>query len=203
MNKIRPLLQPPAGGVSFAQDLFFPAIVAVITGSLFWIFPFRVALYFAVFIGCFGLRYPFSMRAIASHPWIQALANFRGVGILLGTLLFFTITAHSNPAIAQIFNEAEKQTTSIFGQYLSNDIIPFLFGSIRVVIWVSAVGFVFFAIYQAQRGEQWQPLAQNAFIIVTAVVLVEGLSSLFFGGGTGGTGDTGDTDSTPADGDNG
>ena len=51
----------------------------------------------------------------------------------------------------------------------------------RVVVWVSAVGFIFFAVYQAQRGEQWQPLVQNAFIVVAAVVVVEGMSRLFFG----------------------
>jgi hypothetical protein len=75
--------------------------------------------------------------------------------------------------------------TATFGEYLDTAIVVFLFGLIRVVIWVSGVGFVFFAIYQAQRGEQWQPLAQNAFIIVAAVVLVEALSNMFFGGGSG------------------
>ncbi|WNZ44139.1 hypothetical protein Q2T42_20115 [Leptolyngbya boryana CZ1] len=62
-----------------------------------------------------------------------------------------------------------------------------MFGLLRVVVWVSAVGFILFAVYQAQRGEQWQPLMQNAFIVIAAVVVVEGLSSLFFGGSTGAT----------------
>lgn len=113
--------------------------------------------------------------------------GFKAIGIGLGTLVFFAIAFHSNPVHAQLFNQAEQQTTSIFGQYLGNNIIPFMFGLLRVVVWVSAVGFILFAVYQAQRGEQWQPLMQNAFIVIAAVVVVEGLSSLFFGGGTGAT----------------
>ncbi|MEO0376016.1 MAG: hypothetical protein AAF329_15630, partial [Cyanobacteria bacterium P01_A01_bin.17] len=75
----------------------------------------------------------------------------------------------------------EDQAQTLFGEYLDSGIIAFIFGVLRIVIWVSAVGFVFFAVYQAQRGEQWQPLLQNAFIIIAAVVIVEGLSRLFFG----------------------
>ncbi|MBN8563517.1 MAG: hypothetical protein J0L70_23545 [Leptolyngbya sp. UWPOB_LEPTO1] len=118
---------------------------------------------------------------------IKRLPSFTAFGVLLGTLVFFAIAFHSNPVHAQLFNQAEQQTTSIFGQYLGNNIIPFMFGLLRVVVWVSAVGFILFAVYQAQRGEQWQPLMQNAFIVIAAVVVVEGLSSLFFGGGTGAT----------------
>ncbi|PSB23143.1 hypothetical protein C7B76_01050 [filamentous cyanobacterium CCP2] len=123
---------------------------------------------------------------LTSHPWFQRMGGYRTLGLLLGTFLFLAITTNANPAIAQIFDTAEDEVDTIFGEYLDSEIITFLFGLIRVVIWVSAVGFVFFAIYQAQRGEQWQPLAQNAFIIVAAVVLVEGLSALFFGDGAGG-----------------
>jgi hypothetical protein len=104
---------------------------------------------------------------------------------IAGTLLFTAIAFHSDLAHAQLFNQAEQQTTSIFGQYLGNNIIPFMFGLMRVIVWVSAVGFILFAVYQAQRGEQWQPLMQNAFIVIAAVVVVEGLSALFFGGSTG------------------
>jgi hypothetical protein len=104
---------------------------------------------------------------------------------IAGTFLFAAIAFHSDIAHAQLFNQAEQQTTSIFGQYLGNNIIPFMFGLMRVIVWVSAVGFILFAVYQAQRGEQWQPLMQNAFIVIAAVVVVEGLSALFFGGSTG------------------
>lgn len=113
--------------------------------------------------------------------------QFRGwkeAGILMGTLLFVAIVVHADTAMAQLFNSAEQQATSIFGQYIDSGIITFLFGLLRIVVWVSAVGFVLFAVYQAQRGEQWQPLMQNAFIVVAAVILVEALSALFFGGGT-------------------
>lgn len=118
---------------------------------------------------------------------LRRLSNPRILGIGLGTLLFIAITLNSNPVDAQLFNQAEQQTNSIFGEYLGENIIAFLFGLLRVVVWVSAVGFILFAVYQAQRGEQWQPLMQNAFIVIAAVVVVEGLSTLFFGGGTGST----------------
>jgi hypothetical protein len=97
-------------------------------------------------------------------------------------LLFLSITLQGNPAMAQLFDQAETEVNNTFGQYLDGDIITFLFSLLRVVVWISAVGFVFFAVYQAQRGEQWQPLVQNAFIVIAAVVVVEGLSALFFGG---------------------
>ncbi len=125
-------------------------------------------------------------RSLRNHQ-IRQFRDFTSLGIALGTFVFCAIAFHSNPVHAQLFNQAEQQTTSIFGQYLGNNIIPFMFGLLRVVVWVSAVGFILFAVYQAQRGEQWQPLMQNAFIVIAAVVVVEGLSSLFFGGGTGAT----------------
>ncbi len=106
--------------------------------------------------------------------------------MLGGTLVFCLIALHGDPAHAQLFGRAEEETNSIFGEYLDATIIQFLFGLLRVVVWISAVGFVLFAVYQAQRGEQWQPLMQNAFIVIAAVVVVEGLSALFFGGGGGG-----------------
>lgn len=116
-----------------------------------------------------------------SSPIFLGISGWRLLGIGLGTLLFVSIVSHGHPASAQLFDTAESEAESIFGQYLDDDIIAFLFGVLRIVIWVAAVGFVFFAIYQAQRGEQWQPLLQNAFIVIAAVVVVEGLSSLFFG----------------------
>jgi hypothetical protein len=172
-------------GVISSQASYLAAIATLFASSLFLILPFQVAFYSSVFLGIFGLRYPWVVRAIALHPRLRAIANFRSVGSFIGILLFLSITIHANPAFAQIFDQAEDQVTTIFGEYLDTAIVVFLFGLIRVVIWVSGVGFVFFAIYQAQRGEQWQPLAQNAFIIVAAVVLVEALSNMFFGGGSG------------------
>ncbi|MBE9138029.1 hypothetical protein IQ254_12655 [Nodosilinea sp. LEGE 07088] len=127
-------------------------------------------------------------RQILSRPGNQlAHIKYRGIsgwtllGLVTGILLFISITTHANPAMAQLFDTVEGQAQNIFGQYLDGDIISFMFGLLRLVVWVSAVGFVFFAVYQAQRGEQWQPLLQNAFIIIAAVVIVEGLSRLFFG----------------------
>jgi len=96
-------------------------------------------------------------------------------------MLFIGITAQANPAMAQLFDTVESQAEALFGEYLDGEIIAFIFGLLRIVVWVSAVGFVFFAVYQAQRGEQWQPLLQNAFIIIAAVVIVEGLGQMFFG----------------------
>lgn len=115
------------------------------------------------------------------HPQLKRLHGWRLFGIVAGALLFISITSHANPAMAQLFDTVEDQAQTLFGEYLDSGIIAFIFGVLRIVIWVSAVGFVFFAVYQAQRGEQWQPLLQNAFIIIAAVVIVEGLSRLFFG----------------------
>jgi hypothetical protein len=185
MNKPRPWLQPSMRGVISSQASYLTAIATLLISSLFLILPFQAAFSFSVLLGILGLRYPWVVRAIALHPRLSAVANFRNIGVFIGILLFLSITIHANPAFAQIFDQAEDQVTTIFGDYLDSTIVTFLFGLIRVVIWVSGVGFVFFAIYQAQRGEQWQPLAQNAFIIVAAVVLVEALSTMFFGGGSG------------------
>lgn len=185
MNKLKLRFMPPTGGADLSQAFCFASIAALFASSLFLILPFQVAFSFSVFFGIFGLRYSWIVRMIAFHPRLRAIANFRSIGTFIGILLFLSITIHANPAFAQIFDQAEDQVTAIFGEYLDTAIVVFLFGLIRVVIWVSGVGFVFFAIYQAQRGEQWQPLAQNAFIIVAAVVLVEALSNMFFGGGSG------------------
>jgi hypothetical protein len=114
----------------------------------------------------------------------QPVRDWKLLGVIIGVLVFLGMIATADPAMAQLFNTAEKQASSIFGQYIDNGIITFLFGMLRIVVWVTAVGFILFAVYQAQRGEQWQPLMQNAFITVAAVVAVEGLSALFFGGGT-------------------
>ena len=107
--------------------------------------------------------------------------KWRILGVIAGVLLFIGITSQADPASAQLFDTVESEAESIFGEYLEGGIIGFMFGLLRIVVWVSAVGFIFFAVYQAQRGEQWQPLLQNAFIIVAAIVIVEGLSRLFFG----------------------
>jgi hypothetical protein len=116
-----------------------------------------------------------------AHFKFRGFSRWTLLGVVAGILLFTGITSYANPAMAQLFDTVEGQAQNIFGQYLDGDIITFMFGILRLVIWVSAVGFVFFAVYQAQRGEQWQPLLQNAFIIIAAVVIVEGLSRLFFG----------------------
>ena len=116
-----------------------------------------------------------------AHFKFRGFSGWSLLGVATGILLFISITSHANPAMAQLFDTVEGQAQTIFGQYLDGDIITFMFGILRLVVWVSAVGFVFFAVYQAQRGEQWQPLLQNAFIIIAAVVIVEGLSRLFFG----------------------
>lgn len=120
-------------------------------------------------------------RSLTRHPLFLRSGGWKTIGVAVGVLLFVLITGHAEPASAQLFNSAEQQAQTIFGEYLDDGIVGFLFGMLRIVVWVSAAGFVFFAIYQAQRGEQWQPLLQNAFIIIAAVVVVEGLSRLFFG----------------------
>ena len=113
---------------------------------------------------------------------IPRFLSWKTVGICLGVLLFFSITTHADPASAQLFKTAETQVKTIFGSNIDQSIISFMFGVLRIVIWVTSVGFILFAVYQAQRGEQWQPLMQNAFIVVAAVVVVEGMSKVFFGG---------------------
>ncbi|NJN00073.1 MAG: hypothetical protein HC800_25655 [Phormidesmis sp. RL_2_1] len=115
----------------------------------------------------------------------QRVGRWQTIGVVLSVLLFFGIISHAEPASAQLFKTVESQVETIFGNNIDASIIAFMFGVLRIVIWVTAVGFIFFAVYQAQRGEQWQPLMQNAFIVIAAVVIVEGMSKLFFGGGTG------------------
>jgi hypothetical protein len=115
------------------------------------------------------------------------LFSWKIVGVFLGVLLFCGILIHADSASAQLFKTVESQVKTIFGTNIDQSIIGFMFGVLRIVIWVTSVGFILFAVYQAQRGEQWQPLMQNAFIVVAAVVVVEGMSKLFFGGGAGGT----------------
>ncbi|MEL7353912.1 MAG: hypothetical protein AAFN38_20990 [Cyanobacteria bacterium J06560_5] len=119
---------------------------------------------------------------MSSHPSISRFFSWKLLGICLGVLLFCGITTHSDPASAQLFDTVESQVQTIFGDNIDETIISFMFGVLRIVIWVTSVGFILFAVYQAQRGEQWQPLMQNAFIVVAAVVVVEGMSQLFFGG---------------------
>jgi hypothetical protein len=145
-----------------------------------------VLIYFACLLSILVWRFPNTINYFITHPWFQRIGKMRTVAILGGTLVFATIALHGDPAHAQLFKNAEQQTNGIFGSYIDPSIVKFMFGLLRVVVWISAVGFVLFAVYQAQRGEQWQPLMQNAFIVIAAVVVVEGLSSLFFGGAAGG-----------------
>jgi hypothetical protein len=143
-------------------------------------------LYLSCIASLVCLRFPKVAAALTVHPWVQRLGGMQTVGVLVGTLVFCAVALHSDTAQAQLFKNAEQQTNTIFGSYIDPSIVKFMFGLLRVVVWISAVGFVLFAVYQAQRGEQWQPLMQNAFIVIAAVVVVEGLSSMFFGGGAGG-----------------
>lgn len=132
----------------------------------------------------------FSVQYLSARHSPHLRANrWKILGVVFGALLFFGIISHSDPASAQLFKTVESQVKTIFGTNIDASIITFMFGVLRIVIWITAVGFILFAVYQAQRGEQWQPLMQNAFIVIAAVVIVEGMSKLFFGGGTGtGTG---------------
>jgi hypothetical protein len=180
MNHSASLRRVPFDGGQSASKL---ALAFCCISTIFIAVQSPPLLYLASAVLLLTLRFP----QILFHPWIQRLGGMRTIGIIGGTLVFAAIALHGDPAHAQLFNKAEQQTNSIFGQYLDASIVKFMFGLLRVVVWISAVGFVLFAVYQAQRGEQWQPLMQNAFIVIAAVVVVEGLSSLFFGGGTGGT----------------
>lgn len=120
-----------------------------------------------------------SLPSLTKHRWFWAMGGWKTVGIVAGVFLFIVITTAADPALA-IFDKAEQQASSIFGQYIDGKIISFLFGLLRIIVWITSVGFILFAIYQAQRGEQWLPLMQNAFIVIAAIVVVEGLSTLFF-----------------------
>lgn len=120
------------------------------------------------------------------YPWLSRFSGWKMLGVCIGVLLFCSITTHADPASAQLFKTVESQVKTIFGTNIDQTIISFMFGVLRIVIWVTSVGFILFAVYQAQRGEQWQPLMQNAFIVVAAVVVVEGMSKVFFGAAAGG-----------------
>ena len=154
----------PLGLVVLLIALHFP--------FLLWLFVAAISLH---------LSCPRVMPTLFTHRWVKRIGGWKAIGVLMGALLFIGITCQADPVLAQLFDSAETEAQSTFGQYLDEGIIQFLFSLLRIVVWVSAVGFIFFAVYQAQRGEQWQPLVQNAFIIIAAVVVVEGLSALFFG----------------------
>lgn len=163
---------------------FMPFIACLSLTALLVITHFPVSIWFMVALAALVIRFFEWVPLLTSHPWFRRCGGWRMVGALVAALFFAGITLSSEPASAQLFNSAEQQANTIFGPYINSDIITFLFGLLRIIVWVTAVGFVLFAVYQAQRGEQWQPLMQNAFIVVAAVVVVEGLSAMFFGGTT-------------------
>ena len=169
--------------------LSLPSRLAPGSGMAAWLALGLVALLFA--LQCPGLtglvvllvavasRFSTSLMRLTQSPLFLAMGGWKTIGILAGVLLFAGITVGADPAFA-IFDKAEQQASSIFGQYVDSKIITFLFGLLRIVVWITSVGFILFAVYQAQRGEQWQPLMQNAFIVIAAIVVVEGLSAMFF-----------------------
>jgi hypothetical protein len=183
MNHAAPLRRVGFVGARVPSML---AWACCLISTIFLVVQSPLLLYLSCVLVLVGLRFPHVAAYLMVHPWVQRMGGIRTIGILGGTLVFCAIALHGDPAHAQLFNKAEQQTNSIFGSYIDANIVKFMFGLLRVVVWISAVGFVLFAVYQAQRGEQWQPLMQNAFIVIAAVVVVEGLSSLFFGGGAGG-----------------
>jgi hypothetical protein len=158
---------------SYAE--FLPWIASGLVALLFAL-EFPHLLWLMTVLGLWAIRVS---PLLTHHPLFGALGGWRAIGVVAGVLLFVGISAGADPALA-IFDKAEEQATSIFGEYVDSKIITFLFGLLRIVVWITAVGFILFAVYQAQRGEQWQPLMQNAFIVIAAVVVVEGLSAMFF-----------------------
>jgi hypothetical protein len=102
-------------------------------------------LYLSCLVALACLRFPQVAAYCTVHPWVQRLGGMRTIGILGGTLVFCTIALHGNPAHAQLFKNAEQQTNSIFGSYIDPSIVKFMFGLLRVVVWISAIGFVLFA----------------------------------------------------------
>ena len=161
-----------------------PFLSCLVLTALMVITHFPISIWFIVAFAAIVIRFFAWVPILTAHPWFRRFGGWRMLGAIAGAFFFAGITLHADPATAQLFNSAEQQATSIFGAYIDSSIITFLFGLLRIVVWISAVGFVLFAVYQAQRGEQWQPLMQNAFIVVAAVVVVEGLSAMFFGSST-------------------
>jgi hypothetical protein len=177
---------PRRAGIVCARSPSLPGWVYLTAATLVLVLQSPLLLYLGLTVAAFCLQFPQCASGLELNPWVQRLGGIKSLGAIAGALLFLSITLHGDTAHAQLFNQAEQQTNTIFGQYIDAKIVTFLFGLLRVVVWISAVGFVLFAVYQAQRGEQWQPLMQNAFIVIAAIVVVEGLSSLFFGGGKAG-----------------
>ena len=163
---------------------FIPFVTCLGLTTLLVTTHFPVSIGFMIALAALVIRFFEWIPILTSHPWFRRCGGWRMFGAIVSAVLFAGIVLSSDPASAQLFNSAEQQANTIFGQYIDGGIITFLFGLLRIVVWVTAVGFILFAVYQAQRGEQWQPLMQNAFIVVAAVVVVEGLSGLFFGGGS-------------------
>ena len=169
LGRSHPLLSIPPSIFSVLGLALVTLLILLNFPGAFWLAPGSLVLVF--------LRFP----SVMAHPWFHRLGGFKTVGVLTGSLVFLSIVTSADPALAQLFEQAESEVQNTFGTYIDGSVITFLFSLIRVVIWIAAVGFVFFAVYQAQRGEQWQPLAQNAFIVIAAIVVVEALGSLFFG----------------------
>ncbi len=173
ITSFAPLRSRAVGLVEWLPWLLWGLIALILTGQLPHLLG-PVAL-----MGALAIRSSASWSRLTSHPLFIRMGGWKTVGIVAGVLLFIIITTTADPALA-IFDKAEQQATTIFGQYIDGKIIGFLFGLLRIVVWITSVGFILFAIYQAQRGEQWLPLMQNAFIVIAAIVVVEGLSTLFF-----------------------
>jgi hypothetical protein len=161
-----------------------PFLACLALTTLMVVTRFPISIWFIVAFALLITRFSVWVPILTTHSWFRPFGGWRMLGAVAGAVFFAGITLHADPVSAQLFNSAEQQASSIFGQYIDSGIITFLFGLLRIVVWITSVGFVLFAVYQAQRGEQWQPLMQNAFIVVAAVVVVEGLSAMFFGGST-------------------
>jgi hypothetical protein len=93
-----------------------------------------IALFSSMAIAAISFRFPHVTSHLALNPWIQKIGGMRTIGIVCGTLVFAAIALHGDPAHAQLFNKAEQQTNSIFGQYLDASIVKFMFGLLRVVV---------------------------------------------------------------------
>lgn len=103
--------------------------------------------------------------------------------IILGLTTVLGIVTIPAPAHAFIFNELEARIISISNALNSVDesTINVSFDMIRIIIALIFVGGIAFAIFQAQQGQNVQPIFNVLLVILAAVISVEVGSLLILG----------------------
>lgn len=106
---------------------------------------------------------------------------WKSIGSVVGAAILFLNL--DNPASAQVlFQGAETAVTSVFQPFLpSTQIIAFIFGAARFLIFAGALGLVAMAVVEARRGGSWEPWVTALASLAAAIALLQGASMMIFG----------------------